>query len=555
SIERHPLTRDDMATAHRVSPVPELAEALQRAWPPLTHNLHRLSFDAGRMQLLLALGDVQAWLPEIVASVDAFDLDGFAPASNARMWDARVAKALGRLAAPGATLATWSAASALRAQLTSAGFETRLGAGTGGKRDITLARYAPPFAPRRSSARVPVRPTVERHALIVGGGLAGCAVAGALAEHGWRSTLFERQAQIASEASGNPAGLFHGIVAAPDSVHARLHRSAAFAARDAVQIAVAQHGAAGATQGLLRLETTLDGPRMRSMLAALGLPPDYVQALDAAEASACAGIELRHPAWFYPGGGWVHPAALARASLERAQGLVTLREQVAVDALQRVDGGWHLCDAQGDTIAEAPTLILANAGDALRLLGVRDWPIEPVRGQISLADGSRLALPRVPVAGAGYLLPALGAQALFGATAQRGDADASVRRADHVLNLAQLERLIGRPAPLTPDELTGRTAWRWSSGDRLPLIGAVPDPDARGARLDQPRFVPRLPGLFLFSALGSRGIAWSALGAPVLAALVAGAPVPLEASLLDAIDPARFASRRARQAAGRSAGG
>ncbi|HWH81019.1 MAG TPA: oxidoreductase, partial [Burkholderiaceae bacterium] len=47
SIERHPLTRDDMATAHRVSPVPELAEALQRAWPPLTHNLHRLSFDAG----------------------------------------------------------------------------------------------------------------------------------------------------------------------------------------------------------------------------------------------------------------------------------------------------------------------------------------------------------------------------------------------------------------------------------------------------------------------------------------------------------------------------
>jgi tRNA 5-methylaminomethyl-2-thiouridine biosynthesis bifunctional protein len=56
----------------------------------------------------------------------------------------------------------------------------------------------------------------------------------------------------------------------------------------------------------------------------------------------------------------------------------------------------------------------------------------------------------------------------------------------------------------------------------------------------------------VLSALGSRGIAWCSLGARVVAALASGAPTPLEASLLDAIDPARFASREARrgQAAG-----
>jgi len=52
----------------------------------------------------------------------------------------------------------------------------------------------------------------------------------------------------------------------------------------------------------------------------------------------------------------------------------------------------------------------------------------------------------------------------------------------------------------------------------------------------------------VLSGLGSRGIAGSALGARVLAAAIAGAPMPLEADLLDAVDPARFASRAFRRA-------
>jgi tRNA 5-methylaminomethyl-2-thiouridine biosynthesis bifunctional protein len=82
------------------------------------------------------------------------------------------------------------------------------------------------------------------------------------------------------------------------------------------------------------------------------------------------------------------------------------------------------------------------------------------------------------------------------------------------------------------------------------VIGAVPDPGAGlpGRRLDQPRLVPRAPGLFVYTALGSRGITWSALGARLLAATMTGSPLPLESSLVDAVDPARFVSRQARRA-------
>jgi tRNA 5-methylaminomethyl-2-thiouridine biosynthesis bifunctional protein len=71
-------------------------------------------------------------------------------------------------------------------------------------------------------------------------------------------------------------------------------------------------------------------------------------------------------------------------------------------------------------------------------------------------------------------------------------------------------------------------------------------PQETDRAIDQPRLIPRWPGLFVYTALGSRGITWSALGGQVLAAWVTGSPSPIEASLLDAIDPARFAARRAR---------
>ena len=558
AFEPEPLRLADLAQALTASPCPDLASALLAAWPVATPNLHRLVFDAGHVQLHLQFGDLISGLRDCVAEVDAFLLDTGREPAPAQALDKRIFKSLARLAAPQATLWAWAPAARLKAELASIGFDLRAASATGGTNEVTQAHFAPRFEPRHLPHRGAAQPVHERRALIIGAGLAGCSAAWALAEQGWQSVVLDRHDAPASEASGNPGGLFHGIVNPQDGVHARFNRAAALQAQQAVALAVATLDVAGSAAGLLRLNTApTDVDSMRAVLKNLGLPADYVQALDASQASSLCGWQVRHAAWFYPGGGWVDPAAFARAFLDRAAPLTRFCGGVAVHSLQRTPTGWQLRDIDGALIDEAETVVLANAGDALRLIGHPPWPIEAVRGQISLGPtgpaGRKLSLPRLPLTGAGYLLPDVTGRAVFGSSAQPGDMDPAVRDTDHADNLARLAQLRGASVDWVPRDLAGRTAWRWVANDRLPVIGAVPvvsfdeGPGASARRLDQPRFVPRQPGLFMFTALGSRGITWCALGAQVLAASVSGAPMPLEASLLDAIDPARFVSRVFRQ--------
>jgi tRNA 5-methylaminomethyl-2-thiouridine biosynthesis bifunctional protein len=70
---------------------------------------------------------------------------------------------------------------------------------------------------------------------------------------------------------------------------------------------------------------------------------------------------------------------------------------------------------------------------------------------------------------------------------------------------------------------------------------------------DQPRQWPRVPGLFVAAGLGSRGLTWAPLVGRLIESWITGAPYPLPADLIDALDPARYATRQVR--ASRKPGG
>lgn len=527
-IEPHAPTRDDLVRAHGDSPWPRHAAALQAAWPPRTPDLHPLDFEHGRVRLLLALGGLAEWLAELALHADAFYLDG------AAAWDRHLLRALGRRAAAGATAAACSATPALREGLVAAGFDVtpQAAAGIG---ETIQARYRPRFA-----VRTPPPAPGRREAIVVGAGLAGASVAHALVDEGWSVTVFDRRATPAAETSGNAGGLFHGTVHADDGVHARLLRAAALQAERVLRPLV-DTGLPGQVQGLLRLDTR-GTAAMQAVIERRGLPGDWVQALDVDAASRRAGVALPAAAWFYPGAGWVAPAALVGRWLQ-AEALRFVGG-VDVQSVQRDAGGWRLLDRAGRTLAAAPVVVLATAGDAARLLAA-DWPLQRSRGQVSGWAGPPTPLA-LPVAGDGYALPLPGGGLLCGASSHEGDDDAAVRDSDHAENFERLQRLTGLRPPADRSTWLGRTGWRVVAADRLPIAGPMPRAEP-GTRQDQARLWPREPGLFVCTALGGRGITLAPLLGRLLAAQIAGSPLPLPQSLVDAVDPVRWRVRAARR--------
>ena len=165
SVDKHPFRQEDLQ--HLYGQWPQLAPlgaALLDRYPPLIPGFHRLHLDDGRVALTLLWGEAAEMLAQVDARVDAFFLDGFAPARNPDMWDEALFAQLARLAAPGATFATYSAAGKVSRGMTAAGFAVEKKPGFGRKREMLCGRFA-------GTLQAEVRR--ERRALVIGGGIAG----------------------------------------------------------------------------------------------------------------------------------------------------------------------------------------------------------------------------------------------------------------------------------------------------------------------------------------------------------------------------------------------
>jgi tRNA 5-methylaminomethyl-2-thiouridine biosynthesis bifunctional protein len=547
--------------------VSELISELADAWPICVPGVHRLEFEGGRVVLTLAIGPAEPMLSKVWLRADAFYLH--IDENNASVpW---LCKALARIGGEGATVRA-TPHPLLRRSLENAGFicderprheadANPLATGSSPRPVVELlgAHFAPRWKVRRHEPPTPVsaasRPDPSsREAIVVGGGLAGCAITERLAARGWRVTLIERHDGVARDASGNPAGVFHPIVWRDDSMAARLTRAGFLhALRRWSALEQAGHDLERSTSGLLQIaDTPDDATALAHAIERFGYPDEYVVAIDQAEASRLAGTGVSRGGWFFPHGGSISPAALCAAQCKVAGDRLTRRFSTAVARLERDGDAWITFDASGQEIARAPVVVLANAGDAQRLAHLHGDPTRGVRGQLTLLGASPLDGLRVPVVGEGYAVPLGSPRTLIGATYDIDDIDSQLRPDGHLENLERVARMLPALGSYEPETVfDGRVAFRSVTSDRMPMIGALVDETA--ARRDAaalsgawPLDLPRSSGLYGAFAYGSRGLVWSALGAELIAAQIEGEPWPIERELAEAIDPGRFLLRALR---------
>lgn len=503
SVEALPMPAADARRA--LAPWPELAELTARlmaAWPRRARGFHRLAVADLGVTLDLAVMDAAEALEAWTGRADAWFLDGFSPARNPGMWTPQVLAGVARRSAPGARLATFTVAGAVRRDLEAQGFQVEKRPGFAAKRERLEARS--PAAPQGQPA---ARPRVA----IVGGGIAGASLARAFRAIGIQPRLIEASAPGAG-ASGNAAALAMPRLDAGDGPIGALYAQALARAADLYD----QTPGAVIANGADQIEV---GPKDASRFDRIARSDLFEAGAVSrlAEPGAVGGLGFRDARV-------VEPAAVLQAWLDGVDLVIG-----SVAAIEPADDGWRLMDADGREIARADIVCLACGLDAARL--APDIPLTALRGQVSLAA----ATPPAAVIGGGYVIPTRQGL-LFGATHDRDDADDAVRSDDHRRNLDLLATILpGLAARLEATDLTGRAGVRAVTPDFLPLAGPLAS-----------------PGLFILSGLGSRGFCAAPLLAEHVAALALGAPSPLPAALAEIVHPGRFAVRRNRRL-GRSA--
>jgi tRNA 5-methylaminomethyl-2-thiouridine biosynthesis bifunctional protein len=505
SIEKHPFGLADAKSIFSgLAEIRDEAAELEARWPTLVPGAQRIELDGGAVVLTLFFSDIKV-ARELRLAADAFYLDGFAPAKNPDMWSPALMRSLARLAAPGATAATWSVAASVRHALEETGFAVEKRPGFGEKREMLVARYA-------GTGRIASAPK-KKIATVVGAGLAGAAVCERLCARGWNVTLLERHAGPAKEASGNHAGAFHPLVTPDDSLFARATRAAFLASLERWTLL---DGPRWDPCGLLQLaRDEREALSQRRSIAALALPPDYAALVSRDEASAHAGVPVAAGGIWFPRGGWIQPASLAEAQLFACGERLERRFNTEVKKLSE---------------SSSDVVILCNAADALRLHPVAHLRLRRVRGQVTYVHAERMEAPRAVVLRGGMVLPAVDGLCVVGATYDLEDEDPAPRVESHAANLERAARILPGFA-FDPKSVEGRVAFRAVAADRLPIVGKIAN------------------GCYAGFAYGSRGLLWSTLGAELIASELEGEPLPVEGALADAVAPERFARRAARRGA------
>jgi tRNA 5-methylaminomethyl-2-thiouridine biosynthesis bifunctional protein len=472
---------------------------------------------------------LDAALAQLDARLDAICLHDIADQGSA------FARALARLATPGARLTASGLTQAQAHTLGGAGFACSSGEDGLISAVFTTRKPASPWARKGE----PVR-----RAIVLGAGLAGAAACERLSARGWRITLVERHAQAASEASGNRAGITMPLLSKDDNIMTRLSRAAFLYAQTYwEQLGRPIHAAAC---GVMQLARDPQHAQVQRAIAALNVyPPAFAQWLEADRASALLQGPAPDGAWLFPGAGWVQPSSACAAMLDACGAALARRFGVGIVHLEHIDGEWSAIDAAGATIARAPVVIVANGTGARALAQSAALPLASVRGQVThLPAGALPALPFVLCREA-YLTPAIDGWHSLGASYDDDD-DSMLRQSSQDENLAKIRSLLGDAALVPAAPLAGRVGFRCVAPDRLPLVGALPVADG-GGRIERLRDVARQSGLYGLLGYASRGLSWAPLAAELLAAQLDGEPLPIEAELAAALDPARFLVRARRR--------
>ena len=507
SIEGNPLSKDKVAVALRAFPElrPIYGQLLQQ-WPRRWLGVHHMSFLNGQISLHLHYGQAEYVLPTLNFSADIWFLDGFSPAKNPDIWSDNIIKQIARLSALNSRLATFTVAASVKSSLANAGFACTKASGFGRKRDMLTASYEKGIVLREKP-----RP---RKVLVIGGGVAGCAVAGALKALGIEVIILEAAAQKGAGASGNPAGIVVPFLTVGDMIGARLSISCLADTRvflDAHDLII--------SNGVVSLDHDNRKSSRQKKIAEQGFPSDLAVYKTADELSVHCGLPVSSGGLLFESGAVIEPQKLCS---HLSHGVERIHN-AEFTSISGNTGVWN-AHCEDGRIFEADHVVLCAGADLpplLKIIGHDLGVCQVTSGQLSiLPKTTELSALQMALNYSGYLTPVVNDHQYLGAGFNPTE-DISVSQKGHFHNLelmpVSLRQFAGQPSGWG-----GRTSRRLAYPDRLPVAGII------------------APGLSVVSALGARGLTLARLIGKSVAQEIAGRPSILPYQIMMALHPRRF---------------
>jgi tRNA 5-methylaminomethyl-2-thiouridine biosynthesis bifunctional protein len=379
-----------------------------------------------------------------------------------------------------------------------------------------------------------------KKAIVIGGGIAGCSTAFALANRGITVTLLERQARLGSGASGNPLAALYPKLGLSQTLADTLTMQG-FAFTQQLLKSLPNTSIFFDFCGQIQL-----GFNAREQARQIELSQRYALPLLSAEAaSEKAGIKLKVGGIYLPQSAWLKPIALCEALCMHAN--ISVSTQLEALEIEQVAQQWRIKSA--NNTFEADMVVLCNANDIQQFAQTQNVEITPVRGQLdTFQQTAESTAIKTLICSDHYLSPAVDGWHVVGTTYAPNDLDANIREVDTLENLGALRAISSNIyKSVEAKHMQGRVAWRSQTRDYVPLAGQMVDSEKLREKKPRhnalPNTLPWLDGLFVNAGHGSKGMITAPICAELIACLATSQDLPVSPELAARLNPSRFLLR------------